>query len=128
MRGRLAKGLRNLAGTVWCGWSAGIRYSLPVLRPSCKYYPSCSQYAIDALRQYGFSRRGYGRLAATALQSSELRRLRSVERQTLLFLGQIDICRKALIPAATVVVATILWAVERPGIDPASTHSPTIYL
>jgi putative membrane protein insertion efficiency factor len=27
-----------------------------VLRPSCKYYPSCSQYALDALRRYGFVR------------------------------------------------------------------------
>lgn len=22
----------------------------------CKYYPSCSQYALDALREYGFAR------------------------------------------------------------------------
>jgi len=28
----------------------------PAMRPSCKYYPSCSQYAIDALKQYGFLR------------------------------------------------------------------------
>jgi uncharacterized protein len=26
----------------------------PVLGGSCKYHPSCSQYAIDALRRYGF--------------------------------------------------------------------------
>jgi uncharacterized protein len=25
----------------------------PVLPPSCKYHPSCSQYAIDAIRTYG---------------------------------------------------------------------------
>ena len=35
----------------------GYRYTLGVLFPtSCKYHPSCSQYAIDALRQYGFVR------------------------------------------------------------------------
>jgi putative membrane protein insertion efficiency factor len=28
----------------------------PLLAPRCKYYPSCSQYALDALREYGFLR------------------------------------------------------------------------
>jgi putative membrane protein insertion efficiency factor len=28
----------------------------PFLGPRCKYHPSCSQYAIDALREFGFVR------------------------------------------------------------------------
>jgi uncharacterized protein len=33
------------------------RYTLGVLFPGgCKYHPSCSQYAIDALRRYGLVR------------------------------------------------------------------------
>lgn len=34
------------------------RYTLGALVGTgrCKYYPSCSQYAIDALREYGFVR------------------------------------------------------------------------
>ena len=28
----------------------------PLLPRSCKYHPSCSQYAIDALREYGVLR------------------------------------------------------------------------
>jgi putative membrane protein insertion efficiency factor len=33
------------------------RYTLGVLFPtSCKYHPSCSQYALDALRRYGLLR------------------------------------------------------------------------
>ena len=28
----------------------------PLLRPRCKYHPTCSQYALDALREFGFLR------------------------------------------------------------------------
>ena len=26
----------------------------PLLAPTCRHHPSCSQYAIDAVNQYGF--------------------------------------------------------------------------
>ncbi len=33
------------------------RYTVGALVPTtCKYYPSCSQYAIDALREFGLVR------------------------------------------------------------------------
>ncbi len=28
----------------------------PLIAPRCKYHPTCSQYALDALREYGFLR------------------------------------------------------------------------
>jgi putative membrane protein insertion efficiency factor len=28
----------------------------PLLRPRCKYFPSCSEYAVEAVRQYGVMR------------------------------------------------------------------------
>jgi putative membrane protein insertion efficiency factor len=28
----------------------------PLLGPRCKYYPSCSQYALDAIREWGILR------------------------------------------------------------------------
>ena len=29
------------------------KYISPAFAPRCKYYPTCSKYAIDALREYG---------------------------------------------------------------------------
>ena len=31
----------------------------PILGPSCRFYPSCSQYAIESLRTHGFLRGSY---------------------------------------------------------------------
>ena len=28
----------------------------PLIAPRCKYHPTCSQYALDALREWGFLR------------------------------------------------------------------------
>ena len=28
----------------------------PLLGPRCRYYPSCSEYAVDAVREYGVIR------------------------------------------------------------------------
>ena len=28
----------------------------PMIGPRCKYYPTCSQYALDALREFGLFR------------------------------------------------------------------------
>ena len=30
----------------------------PLLGPHCRYHPSCSQYAVDAVREYGVIRGG----------------------------------------------------------------------
>ena len=29
------------------------RFVSPLVAPRCKYHPTCSQYAVDALRRYG---------------------------------------------------------------------------
>lgn len=28
----------------------------PLLKPSCRYYPSCSHYTLQAIKQYGVSK------------------------------------------------------------------------
>ncbi|MGN0677466.1 MAG: membrane protein insertion efficiency factor YidD [Ruminococcus sp.] len=32
------------------------RFISPVFPPCCKYYPTCSQYALEAFRKFGFFR------------------------------------------------------------------------
>jgi putative membrane protein insertion efficiency factor len=35
------------------------KYISPLKMPCCKYYPSCSQYAIDAVSRYGVIKGGF---------------------------------------------------------------------
>lgn len=35
------------------------KYVSPLKRPCCRFYPSCSQYALDALEKYGVLKGGF---------------------------------------------------------------------
>jgi len=35
------------------------RYISPLTKPKCRFYPTCSQYAIDALSSYGVFKGSY---------------------------------------------------------------------
>jgi putative membrane protein insertion efficiency factor len=47
--------MKHLALAVIHGYQ---RWISPFLPPSCKYYPSCSQYAYDAIAKYGLLKGG----------------------------------------------------------------------
>lgn len=35
------------------------KYISPLKQPCCRFYPTCSQYAIEALEKYGVIKGGY---------------------------------------------------------------------
>ena len=35
------------------------RFISPLKRPSCRFYPTCSEYAINAINKYGVIKGGY---------------------------------------------------------------------
>ena len=35
------------------------KYLSPLKKPCCKYYPTCSQYAVDAISKYGALKGGF---------------------------------------------------------------------
>ncbi|MBV7275775.1 membrane protein insertion efficiency factor YidD [Clostridium sp. PL3] len=35
------------------------KYLSPLKRPCCRFYPTCSQYAMDALEKYGVLKGGF---------------------------------------------------------------------
>lgn len=35
------------------------KYISPLLGPSCRFYPTCSEYALQALDKYGFIKGSY---------------------------------------------------------------------
>lgn len=48
-----------IARCLICFVKAYKRYVSPILPPSCIYKPTCSEYAIEALRRYGALRGGW---------------------------------------------------------------------
>jgi putative membrane protein insertion efficiency factor len=53
----LARELARGPALTGVGLVYAYRYTLGVLLPgSCKYHPSCSQYAVDAIRKHGLVR------------------------------------------------------------------------
>ena len=51
---RLGRQARSIPGRLLVGLVQVYRLAVsPVMAPSCRYWPSCSEYAIEALRRHG---------------------------------------------------------------------------
>ena len=52
--------LRKAAIAPWVGLIRFYQYAIsPLTPPSCLYVPTCSQYALEALRRYGLWKGGW---------------------------------------------------------------------
>ena len=55
--GRLGRGIASLPKLAMVGLIRGYQLLIsPLLGPRCKYYPSCSHYGLEAVRQHGAAR------------------------------------------------------------------------
>ena len=81
------------------------------LGPRCKYHPTCSQYALDALREFGFAAERARRLAAPPLQPVEPRRRRLRARPAVFPLQEDarDLRLAILGPIEDVLTAVLEW-------------------
>jgi putative membrane protein insertion efficiency factor len=56
--------MRQLAKTVVLGMLRGYKWAIsPMFPPACRYVPTCSEYAMEAVDRYGAFRGGWMALA-----------------------------------------------------------------
>lgn len=50
----------SLAARISCFFIRVYRYAIsPMLGPRCRFHPTCSEYALEALQEYGFLKGSY---------------------------------------------------------------------
>ena len=60
IRPKKKKGIAGIAAMVLLLLIKGYRYGIsPLFPPSCRYVPTCSQYAVEAIARYGALRGGW---------------------------------------------------------------------
>lgn len=52
----MERGVRELAVVLLRGYK---RYLSPLLPPACRFYPTCSEYAREAIERYGVLKGGW---------------------------------------------------------------------